>query len=38
MITALAYSADSAYYGGYGYGGYGFGWFDPTYMLVLSDL
>ena len=38
MITALAYSADSAYYGGLGYGGYGFGWFDPTYMLVIIGL
>lgn len=38
MITALAYSADSAYYGGYGYGGYGFGWFDPTYVFVIIGL
>lgn len=38
MITALAYSAENAYYGGLGYGGYGFGWFDPTYMLVIIGL
>ncbi len=38
MITALAYSADSAYYGMTGYGGIGFGWFDPTYMLVIIGL
>lgn len=38
MITALAYSADSAYYGSYAMGGLGFGWFDPTYMLVIIGL
>jgi Zn-dependent membrane protease YugP len=37
MLTALAYSADNAYYGGY-YGGLGLGWFDPTYVLVIIGL
>ncbi|MGN1115575.1 MAG: zinc metallopeptidase [Candidatus Ornithomonoglobus sp.] len=37
MLTALAYSADSSFYGGY-YGGIGFGWFDPTYILVIIGL
>lgn len=36
MLTALAYSADSGFYGGYG--GMGFGWFDPTYILVIIGL
>lgn len=36
MITALAYSSSSAYYGGFGMGG--FGWFDPTYTLVILGL
>lgn len=38
MITALAYSADSAYYGSYAMGGLGYGWFDPTYMFVIIGL
>lgn len=38
MITALAYSADSAYYGSYAMGGFGYGWFDPTYWLVIIGL
>lgn len=38
MITALAYSADSAYYGGYMMGGLGYSWFDPTYWLVIIGL
>lgn len=37
MLTALAYSANSGYYGGY-YGGMGLGWFDPTYILVIIGL
>ncbi len=38
MIDVLAYSADSAYYGGFGFRGFGLGWFDPTYILVIIGL
>lgn len=36
MITALAYSSQNDFFGGFG--GLGYGWFDPTYILVIIGM